>query len=127
MKLCRGCQKELPLAAFTVSQSVCADRCKKCLDCLSKQARRTGPEAYAKFEAIRNDPDTRNLVSLLSEYGKFYDTWAALGRQGRGAQLALVSYFEESESSTTAKLHGKHVLMWERQAQLFWQSIDGGA
>ena len=67
------------------------------------------------------------MVSLLSEHGKVYDKWATLGRQGRGAQLARVNYFEEAESSTAVKFHGKHVLMWERQAQLFWQSIDGGA
>ncbi len=123
-KVCEGCQQVKPETSFSMNQRFDED-CKKYLDNIHKQARSAGDQALQKLAEIRSTP--KKLKVMLESYSKAYNTWVEKGKPGKGNGFCLVTYIEEAEATTGVEYVGEKVMMWERQAIMFWQSVDGGA
>ena len=98
-------------------------KCKAWLDNISKQARAAGTEAVSRLKAIKNDK--AKLATMLQSYGKCYTTWELKGRSRSGVQWCAVTYVEEVEVTSAVEYVGERQMMWERHANIFWQSVEG--
>lgn len=123
MKRCKACLKDKPEHKFQMNQEVDED-CKKFLDNIAKQARNQGEDAVAWFKSSKADP--AKCKKMIEAYEKEYQSWTSRGKKG-GVQWAMVTYMQEVEASTTVAYEGEFVMMWERQATEFWQTIAGGS
>ena len=122
-KICRACGGKKPEADFAVNQNIDFD-CKRGLDNIYRQAKAQGPEALKWFAETRADPV--RCKKMLESYKVACKQWCAGNKVGK-VKWSFTQYKESIEASSGVRLSENQQMMWERQAVLFWQSVDGGA
>ncbi|CAE7037690.1 unnamed protein product [Symbiodinium sp. CCMP2456] len=121
MRLCRACGCTKPEGEFAVNQNMDMS-CKKALDNISRMAKQQGPHAMQFVAEAKADPT--KLRKMLDSYGKAHKMWTS-GKTPK-IQWSVVTYMETVLTETGVQYSGNSKMMWEKQAVLFWMSIEGG-
>ena len=122
LRICKACQCKKPESEFALNQAVDME-CKRFLDNIGKQARAQGPDAIRFFQESKADP--AKCKKMLESYKAAYKAWVTNSKQGK-VKWCMIQYKESVEAQTGVRLSENQQMMWERQAVLFWQSVDGG-
>ena len=118
-----ACQVRKPESELALNQKVDLE-CKHFLDSIYKQAKAQGAQALQWFSETRADPT--KCKSMVDSYRTAYKNWCAGGKVGK-VKWSIIQCKESVEATSGTRLAENQQLMWERQALLFWQSVDGGA
>ncbi|CAE7445809.1 CCB1, partial [Symbiodinium necroappetens] len=122
-RVCAACGQKKPESEFALNQKVDMT-CKRFLDNIYKQAKAQGPAALEWFAETKADP--AKCRKMVESYSTAYKAWCSSGKAGK-VKWSFVQYKETVEAESGVRLSENQQLMWERQAVLFFQSIDGGA
>ncbi|OLQ13846.1 hypothetical protein AK812_SmicGene2046 [Symbiodinium microadriaticum] len=122
-RVCAACGQKTPESEFALNQKVDMT-CKRFLDNIYKQAKAQGPAALEWFAETKADP--AKCRKMVESYSTAYKAWCSSGKAGK-VKWSFVQYKETVEAESGVRLSENQQLMWERQAVLFFQSIDGGA
>ena len=119
-KLCKACQKWLPVTEFALNQVVCSAD-KSILDVVAKKAKLQGKADW--FKNVRADP--KQLKSLVTNYKSAMQEAERTGVKRNFWNLA--TYMEEVKASSEDVGTERGQMMWKDQAIEFWQSTAGGS
>ena len=119
LKQCRACQKWLEAAMYALNQSNCID-CKKGLDVISKKCRKAGKLKW--FKSVKQDPG--RLKQMMTSYKAAVQEASKTG--SKRAVWSLSSFVETVKASSKTRTTDEGRLMWQEEALLFWQSVQGG-
>ena len=122
-RVCKACGVKKPESEFSLNQAVDMS-CKCALDNIFKQAKAQGPQAVQFVQETKADPV--KCKKMLDSYNAAYKAWCN-GQKAGKIKWSMMEYKESVEAESGVRLSENQQMMWERQALVFWQSVDGGA